>query len=409
MGYVGEKWRAYKAKSDRKKGYRQYAKDSAKAETKQDVVEDPDIDQIEPEKPPFDIKKANNKDFVKFVHEVYGDAQEFNPSDDLEGLESRYEAFENRNTVVKEMQTLYSEQLKGILDPKEVAAAVQKHIDKEIKDDPEAMAEYVKDLKDIRESERKLKLHSDNVSKLLKRGGSDLKEKAAAMDKYESNTSWAKPWKWWSKETQQIKKDLQDKYKVDLAKFDEECAKTMELMSKVGFQEQEYKNVVDKYEDVRVKLFREMNLAEDLTKQAQKKLIGNARAILKKPGPKTLKDLESLYEHFERGEGDGEHGIERVAVSHPDGADMFIDKMESLDNAIDKRMAADIKEIIKKTDFAKVSEKLKPLFERTKLGSKTGAEAKERIREMVSDSLEKLKGDPMKSFMLRILLEQYKE
>ncbi len=381
-----------------------------------------------------DIDKAlNTKGFAEFLAQ-HPDAEEFDMNDEG-AINKRFEVFESKGIVSKEIKELYSghiEKEMGIKLDKNDLASIDKHIEEQAINNPDevvklkAQLDSFKELpKQIEELEKQLgKLgNADNLSERLESlrtdsynieegkkylgfvgnsrfayhaiktafRGSPIGLKmvtgiSLASDRVEeeaedigrSLNSADAVTKRYGKMNEAQAESLLEEINVDI----ETTEKTLSKIAEIEALKSESQNL---FKNMRSELLGGVAGMAELTKSIQTKVADQLRDLAEKGTIKAYDQAQERYESLRSVAESTETGVNPI---RPYFGEYLQDH---LDASLEKEISNQIKETLLKTKmgenaFTKLEQELEPFLNREKIGSKTGDE----VRQLISETLAKV-------------------
>jgi hypothetical protein len=351
---------------------------------------------------------ATKPEFVQFMDEVYGDLDRVDMEDD-EVIEQRYNIFKNKEKAVGDLVKMYQDQMKEFVDvpTDQVKEIVERHFNKEIKENPENFQQTLENMRAYAESEKLIQQQEKVLNGFKKKYGSveDIQAKLEVLDRAQSKEWGWKIWKGRQDSDPAAQERVQKEYKVKLENIDAEKEKLIGALA--GFEQADNaKNILrESYAEVRTGflMYSEMavdvqRLTEDLLKEKMEKV---ADPDFDTPTDKLEENLKFIEKVLDTTEDEGREFY--VAGNNESDYKVLRDRLAV---RIRQQIEGDMDFILQNTEFGGLEKKLLPFLEKKSMGTKEIENPREFITGLLEKKVSKVT-DSKKNFILRAIMKKY--
>lgn len=400
-----EKVRGWNEKRSRNKTYKkyrsEYSGDSDGLERKKQKSGSKDKE-VE-----IDNSKLMKPEFINFMQKNYKDTHDLDPEVDREELVDRYLAFENKGKVEKQLNEVFLKEFKGLtdIDDEVQKGLIEKYIAQEVKDNPDRITEMKDEMEELMQSQKELESARRRVEKYTHKGGAEgLAEKAQLLEKAGAGAGRIR--RLFTRADQVSIDRLKDEYGVPVKKLNAEMEKVTKDLIKAAEAQEKYERLQQKYAAKREELLADLGITKELAEHARNGMSSKLRDMGTKFNTEPVAKLQAMFKEVSkiRDENEGDNLIfgEMDETSRED-FDKFI---ENFNDAMEKRVVAEVDKILEKTPLGDLDKKLKPYLQTGEVGSNDKMEMRTKIRGVVEEAADNAKNQ--RRFMLKSILLKYK-
>jgi hypothetical protein len=325
-----------------------------------------------------------------------------NPNVDIDSntevLKQAHEAFKTKESTSRDLQELFKNEISRDLglnfdaaENKDIAEKINEFLNAEMIDNPERIIKLKEEIVKFTEYQKKIEEQKKILSNLGE-SVDNLWEKQGAIYDVLSSKKFIQGIRSYSQDYQKSRDTAQAGYGIDLKNIKEEQAKLKEKLKTGVSAKDELQSLQDNFKNLRKSILQDLAPMAALQELAQQKVKTKLEKMTDSTKPENLsvKNLEQAKQLFDKLAVDNfqmESGLDYTDPSF-NTADFY----DSLNEQLESAFLSDAEEAVDKVKgssltLKRMSEVLKPLFEKSALGDKKAAEVKQFLVSYLKDDL----------------------
>lgn len=379
----------------------------------------------------FSIDSAlHNEEFLDFLAK-YDESKQLEMTDENEAeLAQRFEVFEHKNELTKDLKGLYRNEIAedtGLKLEDEDLAAVEEEIEKTALENPEEIERLIDQHKEFQEGPERIARKEKELKELG--GREELAGKASGLETREEVLEAAKKTlgffnvknsplvgRWFQQPAERAaRKRTKEEYGValkpknveqELGKIAEELEKTKGVISTIDTAQTEKERLEGEYAKVRKMFLQDFEPVKAIAAVAKERVHSKLLAFAQGEDLKTLEAGQVYLDKLKNAKD--VMGIEYLEGLKIKEGEKEAEFQEQLDKMIDAQLYSDMegaveKLLLKKTSFSQMEKTLAAfLAKEKKIGSREGDRAKEALRKIFGDLVAREKDTKKKILLKRI-------